>query len=289
MKRNIIILVVVILIVLIVGAGAWVYSGTLHGAKANAVKNLSLPVALVGHGLINGNELFQRYRLAESFGGESPDFNPTTVKTEILGQMVETSKLEILARKHNVKATSESVDTEYKSLLSAYGAGNESQFNEQLQSTYGLNADEFKEKVLRPSVLQSSLAVWHNYQRNLNEAAYTKKEELLSKLQQGQSFDEVAKVYTQDEATKQFAGDTGFVAKSELLPEFYPSLNNAKAGDRLEVVSRFGLHILNVVEIDTGGAEPRYHLQQIFVQPSDFQKWYESETANIKSRVFVKF
>src|SRR5687768_14193340 len=102
MKRNVIILVVAIIVVLIGGFFVWVYSGTLSGAKTQVVDKLALPVAWVDRSLISGSELFSRYRLAQTLAGADESFEPAEVKAQILNQLVETSKLEILAEKHGI-------------------------------------------------------------------------------------------------------------------------------------------------------------------------------------------
>lgn len=287
-KKVILGVIGVVVIVVVIAAG-WLYFGQFNDAKAKAFRKVSLPMATVGSQVIGSHEFYSRFDLAESLYKSDPGYNSNETKGQVLDQLIDDAKLRMVAADHNIKASQEEIDAQYKAVVDQYSGGSEDQFIQTLNETYHLTPTEFKEKVLTSDILQTNLNVWFNSQKDINKTAYDQLQGLQDKLQQGQAFEDVVKAYTQDEATKDFGGDTGFVKLSELAPEFQKPLQGTKAGDTITVVSRYGLHIVKVVEIDKSGSEPSYHLQQLFVQIGGFEDWYTKQTDAIKSRKLVKF
>lgn len=288
MKKFIIALIVVVVAVIVI-AGVWLYTGKFNASKAKAFKQLSLPVALVSNKPVSGQEFMQRFELAELLFKDDPTYKIDETQGQILDQLIDDAKLKALAQDHDIVPSAEEIEAQYRALINQFAGGDEAKFIELLQESYHLNVEEFKDKVIRPEVLRANLTIWYHQQQGLNQEAYNKQQELLNKLDQGQPFEEVVKAYTQDEATKDFGGDTGFVKLSELVPEFKNALADKKNGDRVLIASRYGLHIVQVVEIDRTQDEPSYHLQQIFVQGGNFDEWYAKQVESIKAVRLIKF
>jgi hypothetical protein len=289
MKKKIILGVVAVVVLAIIGTGVWLYAGKFNETKAKTFKKLALPVAMVGNQAVNGREFLTRVELAQTLYKDDPTFKIGDVQSQILDQLVEDAKLHNIAAQHSITASQGEIDAEFKGVVDQFAGGDESKLGELLDQSYHLNAQDFKNKVLASDILRTNLTVWFNSQKDLNQAAYAQKDKLMTMLDQGQPFEDVVKVYTQDEATKDFGGDTGFVKIAELAPEFKQPLANAKAGDRILVVSRYGLHIIRVVEVDSSGSEPSYHLQQLFIQETGFDDWYNKQADSIKARKLIKF
>ncbi len=289
MKKKIIWGVVAVIVLALIALGVWLYTGKFNATKAKAFKKLSLPVALVSNKLVSGREFLARYELAQTLYKDDPEFKQDETQNQILDQLIDDQKLHLVAAQHNVTASPEEVNTEFKGVLDQFASGDESKFAELLDQSYHLTPQEFKDKVLASDILKTNLTIWYNAQKDLSPAAYEQVQKLQAMLDQGQAFEDVVKVYTQDEATKDFGGDTGFVKIAELAPEFKAPLANAQAGDRIVVVSRYGLHILKVVEVDKSAEEPSYHLQQLFIQVLGFEDWYNKQVDSIKARKLIKF
>jgi parvulin-like peptidyl-prolyl isomerase len=287
MKKTILIVVSAVIII-IAGFIIWLYSGQLSPARANVLRKVSLPVALVGTEAVSGKEFYQRWDMAAELFSKEKDFNVQETQGLVLDQLVEEAKLNHLAKQRGVDVTQDELNTEYNGLVRQLAGGDNAKFEEMLRTNYKISSNEFKNKVLRAETLRSKLMLWHNQQESLNQESYDKRKELMDQLNQGKSFDEVVAVYTQDEATKSFAGDTGFIALSEFLPEFQEGIKNAKPGDQLQITSRMGLHIVKVLEIDRSSEDAKFHLQQIYIKPADFEKWYGEQAAQVSARRLIK-
>jgi foldase protein PrsA len=291
MKKKLIISIIIIVVVAIIaGALVWLYSGKFTDAKVGVFKKTSLPAAVVDGSLVSGKDLAIRYELAKSLFGKEEDFNPVEVQNQIYNQLIDTKKLESIASERNISISGSELDKEYHNLIDQVSGGDENQFKDELKATYGLEVDEFKNTVLLSDLLQSRVAVWFNQQESLNQPTYAKAHELQAKLDSGTSFDDVAKDYTADEATKDFAGDSGFVSVQDLLPEFQEALNGVGPNTTKLIPSRYGLHIFRILEKDSGGENgaERVHIQQIFVKNDTYETWYRDEAGKLKVTKFLK-
>ncbi len=289
MKQKLLLIIPIVVVILVAGALAWLYTGTLTDSKIKVFSKVPLPAAIVERKLLFAQDLIERIELADKFPtteGQAPQ----AMKEQLFDRLIEAKKLEIIAQEKNISVESQQVDKEYADVVEQYAAGDSEKFNNDLKSQFGLTEGQFKNDVLRLDVLQSNLAVWFNSQESLNQSAYDLAKNLKSKLDSGESFDAVATAYTQDEATRDFAGDSGFIPFSDLLPEFQAGLKDAQANELKQIISRSGIHIVKVLERDTNGENgaERIHLQQIYVQPSDFSEWYTKESEGIKVTKLIK-
>lgn len=287
-KTKLIVIPVTILILAVAGVLAWLYTGELTDAKMKVFSQVPLPAAKVGSKFLTVKELVRHIELAKKIpAAEGQDQG--AIRDQLFTQLVENKKLESIAQDRGVTADGSEIDRDYKALINEYAGGDEGKLNEQLQSTYGLTSNDFKNEVVKLDVLQSDLAIWHNSQKNLNEDSFKLADELQSKLSNGESFEELARTYSQDDSAEHADGDQGFVEFKRLLPEFQEKLASTKANDITLVVSRYGLHIMKTVERNQSEESgDMIHLSQIFLQQNDFFEWYTKEAENVPVKKFLK-
>ncbi len=285
-KHKIILAVVIVgIIVLVFGLIAWLYTGSLNGNKEKVFRTLPLPVAMVQSKTITRKDLYDRIDLAKKVLEASGQ--PTTgLEKQLLDQLIETKKIDVIVDKYNVKASKEDLENSYQAILKKFPNNNEDDFKKTLEETYGMDINTFKNEVVYQSVLQENLKLYFNQQESLNNEQYSKARDLIKQLDSGTSFEEVAKKYSEDTASKEFAGDSGFVKFSDMLPEFQTAIKDLSIGNTKIVASRYGIHVLRVNAIEgdsTNQAERSYNLQQIFIEPANFLNWLKSQTGQIKT------
>lgn len=79
------------------------------------------------------------------------------------------------------------------------------------------------------------------------EEVKKKGERVLERLKNGENFDELAKLYSEDFATKEAGGDLGWFGKGKLKPEAEKAAFRLKAGRDAEIVTaEYGVHVLKV-------------------------------------------
>lgn len=289
-KNNLVTAGIIIAIIVIIGGSlAWLYTGTLSSAKEKVFNVLPLPAAIVDMKFISAKEVLTRITLAkqlvESQGMTEAD------PAQIYDQLLETKKLAAIASNHKLSVSSAEIEEEYQNIVNQYGEGDEEKFKVELDKTYHMSPDKFKNEVMRQEILQAKLSTWYSQQQDLNKSAYDKAKDLQAKIDGGQSFEEVTTAYTQDEATKDFGGDSGLIPFDDLLPEFRTELKDSKAGDTKLVASRYGLHILKILELNNDGPDGKrqVHMQQLFIKQDGFTEWLQKETDNIRVLKLLKF
>jgi parvulin-like peptidyl-prolyl isomerase len=282
--------VVVIIAIVIVGALAWLYTGNISSAKEKVFKAIPLPAALVDMKPVAASTVIERVALAKKLM-ESQGIAEGAKPSDTYDQIIDSKKLEAVASQKKVSVTKAGIDEEYKNIVTQYAAGDEEGFKSELQNTYQMTPEDFKDQVIRQELINSQLMLWYNQQEDLNKASYDKIRSYQERLDKGESFDDVARTYTEDEATKDFAGDSGMIPYDDLLPEFREALMDNKVGDVKLVPSRYGLHILKVLELNNDGENgvKQIHLQQIFLKQTGFTDWLTKETDNIRVIKLLKF
>lgn len=290
-KKHKWILLVLGFIIVILGISAlWLYTGQTTNAKKAVFKKLPLPLAKVGTEIIFSNEFFSRLTVA-SLIYKQEKLPATTLEQDLLDQLIKLKKLEVLAKQNSLTVTNDEVEDSYKAFLSQSGLKSEEELESELKAQYQISIATFKDEVLKQKLIQDKLSLWFNGQERLNQDSFILAREVLAKLEKGENFEELAKKYTQDYGSKDFAGDGGFVKYESLLPEFRQAVKELSINERKLVISRYGLHIvqLNAVEESAESEENKsYNLQQIFIKPGDFGKWLDNETQAISEMKFLQ-
>lgn len=124
---------------------------------------------------------------------------------------------------------------------------------------------------------------------SLNKSGYSKSRQVLQRLSMT-DFSEVAKVESDDEATKIFGGDAGLVRLDSVLPEFALQLREIKEGETSVVSTRHGLHVVKLKAVYNHAEDKTqvYEFSEIFLKPdSSFESWLETSRKAEKLVSFV--
>jgi hypothetical protein len=203
---------------------------------------------------------------------------------EVLGKLLGDKGLALIAQQHGIAATAEERNLLYQHFLKIWGQGSETQLEKTLNAA-GTNIETLKRDILPSLILEPKLNAWYNGQEEFNKNILDLGGEIKTKLQNGTAFAALAQGYNQDESTKAFFGDSGFIELEDTLPELMTPLGQAKAGDILILPSRFGVHVIEV----TARENNQLQLQQIFLKTSGFTSWYTAEYKKIPIKMFISF
>ena len=289
-KKTITIGVIAILLIIIGCAIGWLYTGSVIPAKEKVFNYLPLPAAIVDMNFVSANKVISRINLQKQLA-DAQGLGVEVNATDTFDQLLESKKIEALANKYRLKVEKAELDEEYNNIVKQYANGDENSFKVELEKTYAMTPDEFKNDVIRQELLQSQLVLWYNSQEDLNKDAYAKVKALQDKLANGQSIEDIIKAYSEDENLKDFAGDSGMISFDDLLPEFRKSLQDAKKDEIKFVVSRYGLHILKVLDTNNDGenGDKQIHLKQVYQKTEGFQKWLLEQSDNVRVIKLLKF
>ncbi len=281
---------IIILLVLLAATGAWMYYGRASELKRRVLSAVPYPLALVNWRPITMRDFEKRLDIAEKAYQGQQGVDQQQLRDQIFMRLVSESVLRQVAGRNGVAVSGGQLGAAYDLTASQFQQQN-GQSMESLLSGLRLTPDEFKNEVLKPSLLGDNLAAWFSSQENLNPQQYAKVRDLQQQIDAGADFADLAKNNTEDDAGKLTEGDMGFVDMAQALPEFQAGLADARDGDVVLVPSRYGLHLVKVLERDNNGENGglRLHIRQIFIKPADFQAWYSAQAAGYHIMRLAKF
>ncbi|MCS7149767.1 MAG: peptidylprolyl isomerase [Caldimicrobium sp.] len=116
----------------------------------------------------------------------------------------------------------------------------------EMQEFYEKNKDQYKE----PEAVKLRhilIFVPQNADNKTREKAFTRAKQIRSQLLKGAKFEELAKIHSDDTASREKGGDLGTLRRGETMPEFEDKVFNLKPGEISNpIASPFGYHIVKV-------------------------------------------
>lgn len=287
--------VLLLLIAAGISFGFWLYSSPTTQAKINILTKVNLPIAKVGKHYIGARELFSRYDMAVKIYGEDKNFSQNQALTDILDRLIEVEKLKSITDSQNITVSDGELNEEYTRI--AEQEGGQENFQNLLIEKYHFSPDDFKQKALEPDLLKVKLAIVFYDNKELNPDLYKTLETIESKIDKNEPFEELARAYSEDPATRQFGGDSGQIPIKNLAPELQKAINTTDQGETATITTRFGIYIVKLLSIKENDVEGgSVHFQGILLNlgkidpkanESAFTKWYNTEVSKIKYKKFI--
>jgi peptidyl-prolyl cis-trans isomerase SurA len=131
-------------------------------------------------------------------------------------------------------------------------------------------ADHAEEVGQRPETFEvAGILAVPRVSEDAKRAAMMRLSEARSKLEKGQSFEEVAREYS-DDASASRGGELGWIDRGLTVPEFEEALFALGAGEVSGIVpTRFGFHLIEALEIDGERVLARHILARVTPGPED--------------------
>lgn len=115
--------------------------------------------------------------------------------------------------------------------------------------------------------------------------AIEKLEKILEMINNGESFDDLAKKYSQDPGSGSRGGDLGFTKRGDFVKEFEKVAFGLNEGEVSGIVeSQFGFHIIKLIEKRGEKIRTRHILIQVQPTADDAKKTYD-ELENIRTQI----
>jgi parvulin-like peptidyl-prolyl isomerase len=233
------------------------------------------PVVMVGGEFISIRQLEQSFAIGKRF-------EQTLNKPQVYSKLIENKQKELLAKKLRIDLK----DTANDELI--YFKTNNDQYSKFLSDYFSNNERLFVKYVVEPETYDALLKRKYNSDFTANSEAYSLASNIITRLNNGEAFEEVAKS-SDDQLTGQFGGDLGFMKKEQLLPELQKALDSVTMGEVLSeiVISRFGYHILFPVEISEQNGQQLWHVKHILVSTTGYGEWLNKQLEAIRVRKFI--
>lgn len=290
--------VVCLLLLIINGVG--IYKFNWQGKITMAlVDYLPYPAVIVNNDIVSFKEYLDNYQVIKYFNEnqvlENKVYQVTEggLKVEVLNKLILNRIVAQQADLNGVSVSQEEIDYELNNIKSNLSEGDN--LDDRLAAMYGMSEDNFIKNLLSPEILYSKLHQKYIEDNNIDRDAKLKNNNqkiiaqgILDKIRQGESFEEMAKKESDDEITKEYAGDLGYFGKGEMVQEFEQAAFDLNIGEISEVIeTSYGFHIIQVTDKkeDTEGVET-IRASHILIKTNDnYNEWLLANMA--AARVFV--
>ncbi len=182
------------------------------------------------------------------FGGDSGKRQLADFRKRALQSVIDDAYIKQLAEQHKITVTDRELDAQIELLKNQNRLGGSDQiFEDVLKEFWGWSLHDFKRE-LRQQMLSQKLV------SALDIDAHSRAQNVLNLADDGVSFADLAKNYSEDPDTKSAGGDFGFAIEKtnrDLPPQIIDALFKLKAGRTSGAVETpLGLYILKVLERD---------------------------------------
>lgn len=264
---------------------------------------LEYPVFNVDGESRNLSELKSNTNASLKFYEESSKSNPDlekkdekTIKQEVLQTMIENALAEKLAKDSGINFSDSEIQSELDIVINQ--VGDENQLKSNLEKMFGWTIDDFKNNIVKDQIIQQKLKEHISSSEDLNREQINKANDILQKVKSGESFEDLAKQFS-DCPSKEQGGDLGFFSKaSDDSNNKYPHMVSAfeQASFMLEpgrisdvVKTEFGWHIIKLEEKKTDeNGILTVRARHILIKPAvDFTAWFNEKKNSAKVKIYL--
>lgn len=256
---------------------------------AASVNGSTIPYALYLDDLSTVRRFFAKQKEQP---GAQPVEQPSDadLRKGVVDRLVATEVLRQEAVRYDVKVEQKDVDDEYQKFVEQDGSGSDA--SKQILDLYGWTVDQFKEKVMRPYIMQQKLADAIANDEKLNAESEKKAKEVEEKLKGGADFAELAKTESADQGSAPQGGDLGWFEKGMMVPEFETAAFALKPGETSGLVkTQFGWHIIRVEDVEKDkktGDVVKVKAAHILIAGPNVQDYLDGKLKEAKVKRYVK-
>lgn len=245
-----------ILIILSVGAcmvGLYRFNFN-HDLAITMAKTLQLPAGKINNQYISLGDYLDNIKkmssaIAQKREGIYLYSDSTQLADQILYRLAAEKIMEAELSKRGVDFDDSLVKTQMNSLIQQ--AGGEESAIKMVSDLYGLNLNDFKDKILRPLTLRDQFQsiIMQDESIGINQTAKQKADQVLSlALSSSSDFSVLAKEYTNDESGINTGGDLGWVIKEQIKEDWRDLIFNQADETVIPQLlkSVYGYHIVKV-------------------------------------------
>lgn len=226
-------------------------------------KIIPYPAAIVQGRIVTMDTYFRNYQYISKFysSTQQTGVDYSSVRTQIMDQLIENEIMKSQAKKYGVTVTSSDITNAYSDVVTQNGG--EDEVKKVLNDLYGLNVADFKQLIadqLLQQKLQDVVPVQIHASHILIRVdlgatdqqvadAKTKIDKVVADIKAGVDFAAEAKQYSEDTGSAASDGDLGFFSRGQLDPDFEKVAFVTPVGQVSDAFrSQFGWHIIKVLE-----------------------------------------
>lgn len=206
---------------------------------------------------------------------------------ELINKMIEDIAIEKLAKRRGITISNKLVGESVDRKVSEYGG--EEAIKESLKNLYGWSLNDFKKKVVKPSLYKEELEKWISEveKKDENQKSRELAEKAMQRISSGENFSDVAKDGS-DSVSAEFGGHLGWFKIEYISTDLQNVVASLEKNEVSEIVeSNLGYHILKLDDKKTSEGETLYDLSQIYYPKASFVDWLSEEIKNMKVRILI--
>lgn len=210
------------------------------------------------------------------------------IDEEIFDRTMDNAAVAILAPDFGVKVSDSDIEAEYQTVL------DESQGQDVealVADIYGLSIKEFKNNVLKQSLVRAELEQKVSEEFGFKENAKFKAQETLDQIKgEEKGFEDAASEVSDDPSSALNGGELGWIGRGVTVPEFEEAAFALDEGSISDLVETdFGFHIIKVEEKRGEGDEEEIKARHILIASESFQDWLNEQKEEMTIMKLVDF
>ena len=220
---------------------------------AGIVNSHVLTIAELRRDVAAMNRYFVVQADSQDFFGNIPKGDD--VQSIVWDRFVQDSLLFDIADRYGLEVTNEMLQAQLDAIIEE--SGDFDNFKSRIALLYGWSVETFTERVIKPFVLREALSGKIFRDDKLRQSRLDLARELAKKLQENpDSFEELAREYSEDELTREDGGYLGTFKQGTLAPALNDALENLNTGEVSDVVETGeGYEIIQLLDrIPTNGS-----------------------------------
>lgn len=215
------------------------------------------------------------------FNGDSGREQLAAFRKTALQDVVNNAYIKQLARERGVSVSDQEVEAQIELLRTQNRLGsNDTVLEDVLKEFWNWSIDDFKRELKQQMLAQKLVS-------NMDIDAHERAQNVLTALQNGGSFADLARQYSDDPQTKDIGGDYGFAIERtnrDLSPQVIGTLFSLQPGQTSGIVETpLGLEILQVREVDGN----RIRASHIFFQFEPVETYIDPIKNERRQRLFI--
>lgn len=233
------------------------------------------------------NQDFSKEGLRIDFSTEDGKKRLKIKEKDVLNKLIADKVIELVAKENKIMISEEDVDQNVSRKIKEFG--NEEKIRNNLEKLYGWSMEDFKKKIVRPSLYRDEMEkiIQTEYNQKENDKQKDKMHQAWEKLSKGEDFVSVVEEFSQGETAKQ-GGELGWFSREQILDELAETSFSLKEGGRSGVVeSELGYHIVEVEEKKIENDKELIRVRQIFRPKINLNDWLKEEMKKRKIWISV--
>ncbi|HBO16820.1 MAG: Foldase protein PrsA [Candidatus Moranbacteria bacterium GW2011_GWE2_35_2-] len=233
------------------------------------------------------NQDFSKEGLRVDFSTEDGKKRLKIKEKDILNKLIADKVIELVAEENKIIISKEDVDQNVSRKIEEFG--NEEKIKNNLEKLYGWSMEDFKKKIVRPSLYRDEMEkiIQKEYNQKENDKQKDRMQQAWEKLSNGGDFVSIVKEFSQGETAEQ-GGELGWFSREQILDELAETSFSLKEGGRSGVIeSELGYHIIEVEEKKIENDKELIRVRQIFRPKTNLNDWLNEEMKKRKVWIFI--